>query len=130
MLRDRVGQADRVVLLDVLEDRDLPGLEIVERELGEHLALERIDEADAEDVVADLGDALVGRRRRDHRDLVPLRDRRGGQRSAAGHLAEDGDDLVLRDQLGDGVRGFLGLALVVLDEQPELAPAEHAAGAR
>ena len=60
---DRIGQADRVVLLDVLEDRDLPRLQIVEGELGEHLALERIDEADAEDVVADLGDALVGRRR-------------------------------------------------------------------
>ena len=63
VLRDRIGEADRVVLLDVLEDGDLPRLEIVVGELGEHLALERIDEADAEDVVADLGDALVGRRR-------------------------------------------------------------------
>ncbi len=54
VLRDRLGEADRVVLLNVLQDRDLPRLQIVVRELGEHLALERIDEADAEDVVADL----------------------------------------------------------------------------
>ena len=37
-------------------------------------------------------------------------------------------DLVLRDQLGDGVRRLFGLALVVLDEQLDLAPAEQPAG--
>jgi len=59
VLSDRVGEADRIVFGDVLEDGDLAGLEVVERELGEDFALERVDEADAEDVIADLGDPLV-----------------------------------------------------------------------
>ena len=110
------------------EHRDLARLQIVVGKLGEDLALEGIDEADAEDVVADLRDALVGGRGRDHRNLIFLRHRRGGQRPAAGDLAEHRHDLVLRDQFRDGVGRLFRPALIVFDEQPDLPAAEQPAG--
>ena len=127
-LLNRLGEADRIILLDVFQHGDLARLQIVVGEFGQHLALKRIDEADAEDVVADLRHALVGRRRGNHRHLVLLRDRRGGERAAARHLAQHGNDFVLRDQLGDGVRRFLRPALIVFDQQPDFPPAEQPAG--
>ena len=117
----------RVVALRVGEDGDFFGLEGLVGEVRHHGALERIDEADAENVVAHLGDLRVGGGRGNHRDFRRLGDRRGFERAAGGHLAEDGDDAVAGDQFVDDVGGLAGLGLVVLGEEFDLF-AEHAAG--
>ena len=45
-----------------------------------------------------------------------------------GHFAEDGDDVVLRDELADGVRRFFLLGLIVLGIDLDLASVDAAGG--
>jgi hypothetical protein len=110
------------------EDRRLREAELLLGELRDHLSLEGIDEADAEDVVADLGDLGIGRGGRDHRDARLLADRSGRHASARSHLAQDRDHAVLVDELVHGRRGFLGLRLIVLDDHLHLGAADPARG--
>ena len=49
-------------------------------------------------------------------------------RCRRGDFAEDGDDVVLRDQLGDGVGRFFLLRLIVLGEHLDLAAVDAAGG--
>ena len=109
------------------EDGDPAELQRVVGEFGHHRALEIIDEADAEDVVALGGDGDVGGPGGDKRDLRGLADRGGLEGPARGELAEDGDDLVAGDEFFDDRGGLAGLRLVVLGDQLELA-AQQAAG--
>ncbi len=50
-----------------------------------------------------------------------LADRRSGQRLIRGVLADDGDDVVARDQLRDHGGRVFGAPLIVLDDQSDLA---------
>ena len=117
--REELGEPDAVLVLDVREDRHVLELEVLGRELGHHRALEGIDEAHAEDVVADLGHLRVGRRGRDHRHARPTG--RSGRRPCSRLEATSpitAITLVLIDQLLHHRRRFLRLALVVLDSPP------------
>ncbi len=89
-------------------------------ELRHHVALERVDEADPEDVVTDLGDLGVGRGVGDHRHMGRLGLVGHGDGVGARHLAEDQEHLVLVDEPGGGVGRFLGLALIVVDPDVDL----------
>ena len=96
-------------------------------EFRHHRALKGVDEANAEDVVALGGDVGSRRARGDERDPGVLRDGGGFEGAAGGDFAEEGDDLVARDEfLGNG-GGFAGLGLVVLDQQLEPAAEPPAA---
>ena len=121
-----LGEALRVGLLLVVEDADALRVQVVVRELRDDVALEAVDEADAQDHVADLGDALVRRRRRDHRHAVLLRDRAARHRQARRDLAEHGLDVVVGDEPRHRGAGLLRLAGIV--ERDELdRPAVDAA---
>ncbi len=124
-----VGEPDGVGVPDVAEDRDLLHA-LLRRELRHHRPLERVDEADAEDVgaglVAVLRDLRVRRGRGDVRHLVRVGDRRHRERAARGDLAEQHRHLVLGDEPGGGDGRLLGLALVVVSLEVELLPL-HAA---
>src|ERR1035437_9630431 len=121
-----LGKADAVRRGDGGEERDLFQVEAALGELRHGGALERIDEAHAEDVAANLRHARIRRRRRDHGDLEILGDGRGLEGAAGGDLAKEGDDLVAGDELLDDGGGLALLRLVVFGDQLEL-PAEHAA---
>ena len=103
-------------------------MEAVLGEFRHGRALEGIDEADAEDVVAHLGHARIRGRRRDHRDLVVLGDGRGLEGPAGGDLAEEGDDLVAGDEFFDDGGGLALLGLVVLGDELDLASQDAAGG--
>ena len=62
----------------------------------------------------------------DHRDAVLLRHRRGRQAVGRSDFAEDARPPVLVDEFGDHGLRFLGLALIVFDDDADLL-AEHAA---
>src|SRR5687768_1335087 len=127
MLFEELGKPDAVVLLYVGEDGDLlPAFR--ERELRHHGALERIDEADAEDVIANLGDLRVRRRRRNHRHLVLLCNRRRFERLRRSHFAEECNDFVTGDQLARDRCGFACLGLIILRDEPHVLPEQTAAG--
>ena len=121
-------QADGVVVSNVDQDRDALGLQRVRRELRHHGALEVVHETDAEDVVADLRDSRVRRRGRDHRYLVRLADRRRGEGVRRGDVAEHRHHVVLVDELGDDRAHFLGLGLVVLDQELQLLSEDASGG--
>ena len=93
-LAEEIGEPDRVVLLEVEQDRHLLDLQLLDGEARHHRALERVDEAGAEDVVADLGDLRVGRAGRDHRHARALRLGRRRERARRGDLAEQRHHLV------------------------------------
>ncbi|EAU69384.1 hypothetical protein STIAU_3719 [Stigmatella aurantiaca DW4/3-1] len=120
LLGEHLGQADGVGALVVREDGHLGQLQVLPGELRHYQALERIDEAHAEDVVALPGH--LGRRRGvgDHRHLGRL----GLLRHRQGHggrcLADDERHLVLGDEAGDGLGRLLGLALAVVHLQRQL----------
>ena len=103
-------------------------MEGVPGELRDDHALEGIDVADAEDMVPDLGHFRVRGGGADHRDAGVLADGRRGEAAAAGHLAEDRDDSVLRDQLVHRGGRLLGPALVVLHENVDLLPPDASRG--
>ena len=96
-------------------------------EAGEGAPLVRIDVASTEDEVALLRDLDVRRRRRDHGHAVGLRDGGGGEGSRGSLLADQGDDVVARDELGHDRRRLRGFSAVVLGEHVDRT-AEHAAG--
>ena len=101
----------------------------LERVLGEerhHRALKRINEADAENEVADLRDLGIRRAGRNHRHLGVLTNRRGLERPPRRDLAEDRDDLVARHELAHHAGRLALLGLRVLGDQLEL-PAQHPA---
>jgi hypothetical protein len=126
-LLEVAGQALRVRLRLVVEDGDLVGLQVLAGELRRDVALEGVDEADAEDHVAELRDAHVRRRRRDHRHAVLLGDAAAGERRRRRDLAEDGDDLLVVDEAGDDGAGLGRLRRGVEGDQLDRA-ALHAAG--
>ena len=124
---EELGEADAVGAGDADEGGDLLGLEIIQGELRHDGALEIVDEADAEDVVAFLGDGRIGGAGGDQGDFRGLGERGDLEGAAGRHFAEDGDDFVAGEQFfGDGGR-LAGLGLVVLGDEFELA-AEDAAG--
>ena len=116
LLFEILGEALGVVAFRVGEDGDFFRLEGFIGEVRHHGALERIDEADAENVVAHFGDFRVGGRRGNHRDFRRLGDRRGFERAAGSDLAEDGDHTVAGNEFIDDVGGFTGFGLIVLGE--------------
>jgi hypothetical protein len=126
-LLEVAGEALRVGLRLVVQDRDLVGLQVLAREPRRDVALEGVDEADAEDHVAELGDPDVGRRRRDHRHAVLLGDPAAGERRRRGDLAEHGDDLLVVDEAGHDGAGLGRLRRGVEGDQLDLA-ALHATG--
>ena len=99
---------------------------MVAGELRHHVALERVDEADAEDVVALAGDGGVGGRGGDHGHPGRLGLVRHGQRVGGGGLAQDDGHLVLGDEAGGRLGRLLGPALAVVDAHLQL-PALHPA---
>ena len=60
-------------------------------------------------------------------DVIAVRDLDGGERRGALMLADDGDDVVARDQLLDRGAGFLRKSLRVFENELDLWPV-HAAG--
>ncbi len=128
-----LGETLRVGLALVDQDRDPLDAEavLVFRVGGEarhHVALKWIDEAHAEHVVADLGHLGVGRRRRDHRRLVLLRDLPACDRERRGDLADHRQHLVLRDEARDGGADLGRLALVVVADELDLLALDAAGG--
>ena len=97
-------------------------------ELGEDRALERVDEADAEDVVADLGDARVGRGDRHHGDLGELADGGGFEGVGGGVGPDDGGDFVAGDEFLHRGGGLALFRLDVFDEVGEGAAEDTAVG--
>ena len=71
---EELGEAEAVGVGDAGEDGDLLRLQVLLGELRHDGALEGVNETDAEDVVAGLGDLRVGGRGGDHRDLRLLGD--------------------------------------------------------
>ena len=63
--REVVGQAHRVVVGNVADDRDLPALEFLYGEARHSIALLGVGEAHPERPLAIPGDVGIGRRRRD-----------------------------------------------------------------
>ena len=111
-----LGQTLGIVVAGVIQHgraADVHGLGSV---LGGYQALEGVDKASAEDIVANQGDGRIGGRRADHRDALVLGNRGAGQGDLAHDGADDGDDLVLVDQLAPGIGAFGWITLVVLDE--------------
>jgi hypothetical protein len=122
-----VRQALAVRRAEIAQHRHLVELEVVVGELRHHVALKGIDEADAEDVVADLRHLGVGGGVGDHRHLGRLRLFGHGHGVAAGHLAQDQEHVVLVDEAVGRLGSLLGLALVVVDPDLDLL-ALHPAG--
>ena len=123
---ERLGKPHAVILLHIGQHRHvLPPFR--KREFRHHLPLERIDEADPENVIAHLRHLRVGRSRRDHRHVVFLADRRRLERFGRGHLPEHRDHVILGDQLARDGRGLPLHRPVVLRDQIDLLP-QHPAG--
>ena len=117
---EHVREPLAVVGPEVAQDGHLGELEVVVGEFRHHVALERVDEADPEDVVADLRHLGVRRGIGDHRHLRRLRRLGHGDGVGARHLAEDQQHLVLVDEPGGGVGRLLWLALVVVHPDVDL----------
>ena len=101
-------------------------LSVLLREIRHDRALKRINETDAKNVIADLGDFRIGGGGRDHRDLVFLADRRGFQRTLEATSPRIATTPSREISLCTTVAGSPGLGLVVFGEQLEFF-AEHAA---
>ncbi len=121
-------QPFRVVALHVGENGDFLYLQGLERELRHDRSLERIDEADPEDVIAFLGHRLVGRAGRNHRDLVFLANRGRFERAGACDLAEDGNGFVAGDQFLHRRGRLSRFRLIVLEDDLDFASAEQPSG--
>ncbi len=127
-LGEVVREPDAVVVLVVPEDRRLGEPEGAPPELGDHLALERVDEADAGDVIPQLGHLGVGRGRGDHGDARLLADGSRRHAPAGRDLSQNRDHAVLIHQLVHRSRRLFRLGLVVFDDHANLDAADPAAG--
>ena len=125
-LFEELREAFRIVALHIGKNRNFLSLECLFCEIRHHRSLKRINETDAENIIAGLRYFRIRGGRRDLRDAFFLANRGGFERAAGGDFAEDGDGPVFGDELVDGVRGFTGLRLVVLGREFDLFP-EHAA---
>ena len=123
---EKFRQAEAVIAFHVRQHRDGIQLERLAREIRHDRALERINEAHAENVIAGFGDLGIGGRGRNHRNPVLLADRRGFERARRRDFAEHRHDAVAGNQLAHHRRRLAGLRLVVLGEQLNFF-AEHAA---
>ena len=121
-------QAHGVVLADVDEDGRPPLAQVLIGVARRHLALEGVDEADAEDVVLALADDGVGGRGRDQGHTRLLGDGGGGQGRGAGDRPQHGHDLLLAHQAAGGVGRLHVVALVVRQDQLD-GPAQRPPGA-
>ena len=128
VLAEDGGEADAVGGVDGGEEGDAFGFEGGVREFSEDGALEGIDETDAENVVADLGDAGVGRGDRHHGDLRILANGRGLEGVSGGIGADDGDDFVAGDEFFDRGGGLTLFRLDIFDEVGEGATEDAALG--
>jgi len=109
------------------DDRDALGA-LVEGELELGRALERRGEGGAEDIGRDRrGDAIMDRRHDDHGRLGFDKRLARGEGRVAATAADDGEHLVLVDQLLDRPDRRRGVAAIVLANELEL-PAVDAAG--
>src|SRR5690606_3003792 len=111
------GEADAVGVGDAGEDGDLGGFQIVLGELGHDGALEGINEADAENVIAGFGDLGIGRGGGDHWDFAGLGNGGGFEGAAGGDFADERDDFFAGDEFLRGGGAFAGLCLVVLGDE-------------
>ena len=126
LLLEAPGKTEAVVLGDIGQNGGLGGPELA-GELRADRSLKGIDEANAEDMVTRLGHLLVRRGGGDHRDAAALGDRGGLKRTAGGHFADKGHDLVTGDEFAHGRRSLTGLGLVVLGSHAK-GLAQHATG--
>ena len=115
-----------VIAFRIGEDGDLFRLQSFRREIRHHGSLKRVDETNAENVIAGFGHFRIGGGGRNHRDLVLLANRRGFERTAGRNFAENGYDAIARDQFIDDGGGFAGFGLRVFGDEFELL-AEDAA---
>ena len=130
-LRRGLLEARRERLAEVVLQRQQDDpllLEVVADELRAAATLHLADAGGTERKVARLGDVGMDRVGRDVRDPVLLEDRRRGARGARVTARHRNLHAVLPDQLVGDRHRLLGLALVVVHDELELA-AVHAAGA-
>ena len=80
---------------------------------------------DAENEIADIGNAAGGVRCRNHRDPGLLRKRIGSERARGERRPDDGDDLVAADEALKDVDGLAAIGAVVEMDQLQLLVAEH-----
>ena len=125
---EELGEALGVVVAHIEEAGSLLGLQVVERELGAHRALEGVDEAGAEDEVAHARDLGVGRGGGNHGDLGGLADGSAGQGNLGHDRADDGTGLVLLDELRVDGGAFGRVTLVVGEHQLHLLAEDTALG--
>ena len=128
----QVLAAELAVVGRVGQDRDLLEAAAGDRLLDDHRRLDAVVRGVAEDVVLGLLVELVrddraGRDVVHHRDLGFLEEALRGEGDAGVDVADDGDDLLLVDQLLGDLHAALVLRFVVALDQLDLA-AEHAAG--
>ena len=97
VLLEKLGQAFGVIALHVLQNGHFFGVQIIEREFRHDGPLERIDEADTENVIAFFRYRGIGRTRRHHWDFRFLANRRGFERARASDFSDDRNGLVARD---------------------------------
>ena len=113
ILLEEVAEADAVVLRNLDEHRRGLRLELRKGEVSRARALERVDEADAEDVLLALRDERVRARRADHRDPSLLRHFAAGHRERRAVGSDYRADLLALYETLDGVRRLDLVALVV-----------------
>src|SRR5438876_12277211 len=73
-------------------------MQVIEREFRHHRPLERVDEADTEDVIAFFSDRSIGRSWRNHRNFRVLANRRGCERARACDFADSRNRFVVSVQ--------------------------------
>ena len=131
-LDEVVLQAQRVVVVDVVEDGGLVEAEVIVHERTGDLALLGIKEADAEVVFLELtvlhGDLLVGRHGGHIGDLVLVENGLNGDALAGSVRADDRADLILRAQTLGDVDRLLRVALGVVADQIDLLAEQTAVG--
>jgi hypothetical protein len=116
-LLEEFGQSLGVVARHIVQDRGLGEFELRRDEVGQHRALEGIEEAGAEHVGAALGSVGIGGPRADHRGLVIVRDPARRYRLLGGLRSHHDKHPVLGDHLGGGLHGGFRLGLVVLEDE-------------
>ncbi len=114
---EELGDALVVFRSHVVEHRGGLGLEVLPGELGHHLALEIVDEAGPEDEFLAFGGLGIGGPGADHDDPGVFADAGRGDGVARGVGADDGQDVVLADELLGRGRGRLGLVFIIFHKQ-------------
>ena len=89
-------------------------MQIVRGESCHDCALERIDKACPEDIVADFGNPRIRGGRRNHRNFFLLTNRSGCRTIARCDFAKYRGDIVFVDQLADDAFCLIRLALIVI----------------